>query len=1031
MRSTDLFSRTPNSHFVSPFGLSGVSIGADPAEAAVPWEAAPDNVDETCFGSAFFSDTSIAGMSRTHEVTDRKIQNLTLRTSDGSQPASDPMYEKEIRRAEAHLPGLMSCETTCRSETISIGEKMTKLAHKQQAVDKTVEVSQSETARVGGSSGKSGWGVISRNFAVSSALSSLNRDLKTFGTRPHEAVIDRERVEAVRATRFMITPGTVFHRRYSWLNVVLLIYCAFTIPVRVSFDFELGALMSVLEFVIDVFFMVDVFVNFRTGFVKQEDGEEPVVVTDAKMVARHYLRTWFCVDTLSAFPITFFLGQDTLGGANRVPRLIRIPRIIRLMRLVRLLRLLKLLQTNSVMDHLSSAGMHPRLLRALRLVFVTFIGSHATACCWHFLHTLATSEDPAAPSWWNTYCMTALPDEHAHIMCEVDLPTRYTISLYWAVTTLTTIGYGDILPVTFSEYVYTIFCMYVGVSFYAFIAANVATVLASLDTNTQLHNQKMDKLNEFLKVTKMPSSLRRRLRKYFSLYWTQLGALMPYDTRKLIEEINLPALRSEVTGALYKDMLARVPFLRNREGNFITNIVTKLVPLHVLEGELMVREGEVGTNIFFLFNGKVASTHRERTVKYMVPGSYFGDVAVLLTERHLVSFRAHKICDLYILSKDDLSYALQHFPHYTFEMRELAVSRLAAMNEDIENLNARASGTTSGVSTPVRSKSAVPGEGSMDVQSHTDNRCSSMRSSALSDMFDERLSERMNQLLCNDTSGGLSCSHLRQQHDSDKTNDDLLVQYLGGQDEPAAVAEQEGATPTTTFSAPIVHTRLPDDVQPVQLDNGHTNEKITQQHLHENRPASSAQARAQAKLDLKTSSQNSTHTNCEASKRAWVAGEPGGLNPEQDLLARRVFDASAALAELMGALTQMVKQPHAVVEAKQGASINASQMGQDMDEVNEAKDDIDGAEETCLERVDEEDDEEEEEEREQEDAGEDIATRTKTTAESGSAHQSLLSHAHFASASPPPSSVHAGGRLAPRGSRLRRKDTAATGALAV
>ena len=189
-------------------------------------------------------------------------------------------------------------------------------------------------------------------------------------------------------------------------------------------------------------------------------------------------------------------------------------------------------------------------------------------------------------------------------MCEVDLQTRYTISLYWAVTTLTTIGYGDILPVTFAEYAYTIFCMYVGVSFYAFIAANVATVLATLDTNTNIHNQKMDKLNEFLKATKMPNSLRRRLRKYFSLYWTQvsvsvclsvslslslplsdtcslpreqLGALMPYDTRKLIAEINLPALRSEVTAALYKDTLARVPFLHNREANFVTNIVTKMV----------------------------------------------------------------------------------------------------------------------------------------------------------------------------------------------------------------------------------------------------------------------------------------------------------------------------------------------------------------------------------------------------------------------------------------------------------------------
>ena len=82
------------------------------------------------------------------------------------------------------------------------------------------------------------------------------------------------------------------------------------------------------------------------------------MITDAKMVARHYLRTWFCVDALSALPINFFLGQETLGGANRVPRLIRIPRIIRLMRLIRLLRLLKLLQTTSVRERLQHAAVY-------------------------------------------------------------------------------------------------------------------------------------------------------------------------------------------------------------------------------------------------------------------------------------------------------------------------------------------------------------------------------------------------------------------------------------------------------------------------------------------------------------------------------------------------------------------------------------------------------------------------------------------------------------------------------------------------
>ena len=642
------------------------------------------------------------------------------------------------------------------------------------------------------------------------------------------------------------------------------------------------------------------------------------------------------------------------------------------------------------------------------------------------MHTLATSEDLEAPSWWNAYCLTAIPGEHAHIMCEVDLQTRYTISLYWAVTTLTTIGYGDILPVTFAEYVYTIFCMYVGVSFYAFIAANVATVLASLDTNTQLHNQKMDKLNEFLKATKMPSSLRRRLRKYFSLYWTQLGALMPYDTRKLIEEINLPALRSEVTGALYKDALARVPFLHNREANFVTNIVTKLVPLHVLHGELVVREGEVGTNIFFLFNGKVASIYRERTVKYMVPGSYFGDVAVLLTERHLMSFRAHGICDLYILSKDDLSYALQHFPHYTFEMRELAVSRLTAMNEDIENLNASPSGTNSTISNCTAPELEPESEtGTVDTQTEADGD-NSRRSSVLSDMFEERLSERLSQLLPNDATRGSRHTHGREQQELDRSNENLLTQFLDENEGAGAVVDEPPAALSTTLTAPP---KAQQRMTKRQADDLHDEVRglvaTRQLSSGDSRPTSSAQARAQAKLDFKTTHDAPIHTGSKDSKRTCITGAID-WNAEQ-LLVRQVLDATATLSRLKAALEQVLDQHHTGLDPATRASIDRMQ-------VEEPRDNLDDIIETSLTCVEEgESEEEEEDSSDQEKRDEDTSLRPTTSAGNGSARQFSSSHAHFASVSPPPPPTDGRGlrgKPTPRGSRLRRKDTAATGVLA-
>ena len=52
-----------------------------------------------------------------------------------------------------------------------------------------------------------------------------------------------------------------------------------------------GPFMTVVEFAIDVFFMVDICVNFRTGYIVQEDGEEPTIILDPKTIAKHYLLT--------------------------------------------------------------------------------------------------------------------------------------------------------------------------------------------------------------------------------------------------------------------------------------------------------------------------------------------------------------------------------------------------------------------------------------------------------------------------------------------------------------------------------------------------------------------------------------------------------------------------------------------------------------------------------------------------------------------------------------------------------------------
>lgn len=61
------------------------------------------------------------------------------------------------------------------------------------------------------------------------------------------------------------------------------------------------------------------------------------------MIARNYLRSWFCVDLVSAIPFDLvFLAFGTNESVKRFAGFTRITKLYKIVRLVRLFRLLKI-----------------------------------------------------------------------------------------------------------------------------------------------------------------------------------------------------------------------------------------------------------------------------------------------------------------------------------------------------------------------------------------------------------------------------------------------------------------------------------------------------------------------------------------------------------------------------------------------------------------------------------------------------------------------------------------------------------------
>jgi len=68
-------------------------------------------------------------------------------------------------------------------------------------------------------------------------------------------------------------------------------------------------------------------------------------------------------------------------------------------------------------------------------------------------------------------------------------------SFYFVVVTMTTVGYGDILPHTIYEQFYVVLLMMGGVFVFSLVTGSLASILAQMDTSNAALNEKILFLN--------------------------------------------------------------------------------------------------------------------------------------------------------------------------------------------------------------------------------------------------------------------------------------------------------------------------------------------------------------------------------------------------------------------------------------------------------------------------------------------------------------------------------------------------------
>ncbi len=428
----------------------------------------------------------------------------------------------------------------------------------------------------------------------------------------------------------VISPESPFKAAWDVAVLLVSVVAAAVLPPAAVFGEPLSGLASSVGWAASAVFATDIALAFQTGFASQ--GR---LVTDGRLIAGRYLRTWFLVDVIAALP----LGPlaPALGVSGTL-----------LGRFIRLNPLLKLLPASRAFKRADAAGINPAILRLSILVFWILLVMHGIACGWILVSGNPESLDPAS---------------------------RYIRAFYWTITTVATIGYGDITPRGNLQTLYVIGVEVIGAGMYGMVIANLASLVANIDVARVAHREKLDRINAFLSYRRIPTALHRKINEYYEYLWESRRG---YDESSVLADLPDP-LKLSVALHINRRIIEKVPIFENAGDDLIRDIILNLKPVVFTPGDIVVRAGELGFDMYFISRGSVdvVSADGRRVYVTLNEGQFFGEIALLLSTPRTATIRAREYCDLYRLDKAAFDQVIGRYPDFAATIKRLADQRRA------------------------------------------------------------------------------------------------------------------------------------------------------------------------------------------------------------------------------------------------------------------------------------------------------------------------------------------------------------------
>ena len=462
---------------------------------------------------------------------------------------------------------------------------------------------------------------------------------------------------------WIILPDNPYKKIWDLLIAFLILYSAIITPYEIAFSDSNHS--SWFEILIDIFLAIDIVLTFFSAYTDEEEN----LVKNHKKIIKKYLKSWFIIDIISVLPLNNLFKNGKYSGLTKISKLPKLYRLIKLTKLLRMTKMSSKGNLNRVTKFfMEKLKINANVERLFFFVLTFLLMNHLCACFWYFM---AKIEDFSPDSW--VVRLGYMDNSNVEL---------YIISFYWTLTTVTTVGYGDITAGTTIERIYNLFIMSFGVLLYSFAIGSLSSIVSTLDQKSEEMNQKLQILSSIKKEFNLEQGIYDKVRKVIKY------DLSRNQKDKMVFLQELPnKLRIELSQIMHDKVIQNFYFFRDQPSDFFAYVAPLLKPVKFSKNDYLYKCQDMIDEMYFVAKGTVIfcldKRYGEKEIREIKKNNNFGEIEMCLNEKLSFNIKIKsRNCELFVLKKNDFLRLSVNFKEFIESFLHKSLMKYLKFNEE-------------------------------------------------------------------------------------------------------------------------------------------------------------------------------------------------------------------------------------------------------------------------------------------------------------------------------------------------------------